>query len=152
MAFKDKTWNRWSHAKVINVVGNKIITIGFGGKMKIFNKSECLPVPVIPGVKAGDEVYVLSFSSFSKTKIKKVDKRNGRVVTEKGDEVAFCDVLNPVQVAQVLLKKLGYDPGRIDGVLGPETGAAIRKFQKDQKLNVDGKASFDLLEVLFAKA
>ncbi len=152
VAFKDKEWNRWGHAKVVNMVGNKIITIGFGGKMKIFNKSDCLPVPVIPKVKVGGEAYVLSFSSFSKTKIKKIDKRNGRVITEKGDEVAFCDVLNPVQVAQILLKKQGYNPGRIDGILGVETETAIRKFQKAQSLSVDGKATFELLEVLFSKA
>ncbi|NLH00732.1 MAG: peptidoglycan-binding protein, partial [Clostridiales bacterium] len=32
----------------------------------------------------------------------------------------------------------GYDPGEIDGVYGPMTEAAVRKFQKEHGLEVDG--------------
>ncbi len=35
------------------------------------------------------------------------------------------------------LKELGYDPGPIDGILGPRTRAAIRAYQKDHRLAVD---------------
>ncbi len=35
------------------------------------------------------------------------------------------------------LKRMGYDPGRIDGILGPRTRAAIRAYQKDHGLAVD---------------
>ncbi len=35
------------------------------------------------------------------------------------------------------LKDLGYDPGPVDGILGPRTRAAIRAFQKDHRLPVD---------------
>jgi hypothetical protein len=48
--------------------------------------------------------------------------------------------LNPADVsgAQALLKKLGQDPGPIDGILGPRTAAAIRGFQKAERLTIDG--------------
>ncbi len=36
------------------------------------------------------------------------------------------------------LTKIGYDPGRIDGIMGPETGAAIREYQFDHSLPLDG--------------
>ena len=35
------------------------------------------------------------------------------------------------------LKDLGYDPGPVDGILGPRTRAAIRAYQKDHRLAVD---------------
>jgi hypothetical protein len=41
---------------------------------------------------------------------------------------------------QKLLQKLGYDPGKIDGLNGPHTEKAVKAFQKDHGLTVDGKA------------
>ena len=39
---------------------------------------------------------------------------------------------------QETLKMVGYDPGPVDGVAGEKTDAAIRRFQSDQQLEVDG--------------
>jgi peptidoglycan hydrolase-like protein with peptidoglycan-binding domain len=36
------------------------------------------------------------------------------------------------------LQKLGYDPGKVDGLMGPHTEAAIKKFQQANGLAVDG--------------
>lgn len=47
--------------------------------------------------------------------------------------------------AQNLLGALGYDAGTPDGVAGPKTTAAIRAFQKDQRLAVDGSLTRSLL-------
>jgi membrane-bound lytic murein transglycosylase B len=46
------------------------------------------------------------------------------------------------------LKKLGYDPGDIDGVLGHKVRASIRAFQKAHGLPADGFATQDLLSRL----
>ena len=35
------------------------------------------------------------------------------------------------------LRDMGYDPGPVDGILGPRTRAAIRAYQKDHRLPVD---------------
>jgi membrane-bound lytic murein transglycosylase B len=43
------------------------------------------------------------------------------------------------------LKKLGYDPGDIDGVLGHKVRASIRAFQKAHNLPADGFATQELL-------
>jgi len=40
---------------------------------------------------------------------------------------------------QDMLSTKGYDVGKIDGVMGPRTEAAIKQFQKDNDLKVDGK-------------
>ena len=42
----------------------------------------------------------------------------------------------------------GYEPGPADGLLGPETRTAIRKYQRDAGLAVDGVASKELLDHL----
>ena len=56
-----------------------------------------------------------------------------------------------VKKLQEGLQKLGYDPGPVDGILGPKTSAALRTFQQDNGLKADGKpgkATTAKLEVL----
>ncbi len=49
---------------------------------------------------------------------------------------------------QQRLKDLGYDPGPVDGIPGKLTEAAVRRYQEDTNLPVDGVASQELLESL----
>jgi N-acetylmuramidase-like protein/putative peptidoglycan binding protein len=44
-----------------------------------------------------------------------------------------------IRAAQVYLNFLGFDPGRIDGVMGSHTRSALVDFQTKQKLTVTGK-------------
>jgi peptidoglycan hydrolase-like protein with peptidoglycan-binding domain len=43
-----------------------------------------------------------------------------------------------VRQLQRALKDLGYDPGEVDGQFGSETEAAVKAFQGDRHLTVDG--------------
>ncbi len=45
-----------------------------------------------------------------------------------------------VKQIQTALKNAGYNPGSIDGKLGKQTTEAIRNFQRDKGLKIDGKA------------
>lgn len=45
--------------------------------------------------------------------------------------------MNTLEI-QTRLKALDYDPGPIDGAMGPRTRAAIKQFQADQNITVDG--------------
>jgi membrane-bound lytic murein transglycosylase B len=47
---------------------------------------------------------------------------------------------------QADLKKLGFDPGDLDGVLGHRARAALRGYQKSRGLAPDGFATENLLE------
>ena len=56
-----------------------------------------------------------------------------------------------VMEAQSLLKKIGYDPGPIDGIFGKKTEEAVKQFQKDNGLIADGiigKNTYKVLEPL----
>jgi peptidoglycan hydrolase-like protein with peptidoglycan-binding domain len=44
-----------------------------------------------------------------------------------------------VERAQQALKQMGHDPGPIDGVIGAQTSAAVRAYQKQQGLRVTGQ-------------
>jgi membrane-bound lytic murein transglycosylase B len=46
---------------------------------------------------------------------------------------------------QTSLTKLGFDIGKIDGLIGARTRGAIRLFQKAHGLTADGYATQDLL-------
>lgn len=52
----------------------------------------------------------------------------------------FCTGYTGVDVRKIQdrLKKLGFDPGLVDGDFGPQTDAAVRQFQKKMGLTVDG--------------
>lgn len=49
------------------------------------------------------------------------------------------------------LNRLGYSAGKADGVLGKQTVKAIKYFQVDSDMAVDGKPSYLLLEALLGK-
>ncbi len=61
---------------------------------------------------------------------------------------AYKDLVLKIQSA---LNQLGYSAGEPDGVLGKQTVKAIKHFQVDNDMAVDGKASYVLLEVLLGK-
>ena len=55
-----------------------------------------------------------------------------------------------VKTVQEALTALGYDAGAADGAIGPRTRAAVRAFQADSELGVDGQVSERLLRRLQA--
>ncbi len=57
----------------------------------------------------------------------------------RGDDVA---------AAQQLLGALGFDTGRVDGIFGDGTAAAVREFQRNAGLPVDGIVGADTLRAL----
>lgn len=63
-----------------------------------------------------------------------------------GDSAANYD--STTAAVQSRLNALGYKAGRVDGLMGPRTRAAIRAFQRDNGLLVDGEATPALVDHL----
>jgi hypothetical protein len=76
------TDGKYKAATVVSVIGDKVLTVGFAGKMAVYSKSDCSPVVVQPSVKAGDMVQAPWVGSFVNTKVIKVDALMGRVWCE----------------------------------------------------------------------
>ncbi|MBV4419200.1 peptidoglycan-binding protein [Clostridium tyrobutyricum] len=55
---------------------------------------------------------------------------------------------NDVMRIQALLKKMGYDPGPVDGILGIQTEIAVKNFQRANGLGVDGIIGAETYRVL----
>lgn len=53
---------------------------------------------------------------------------------------------------QIALRARGYDPGALDGILGPRTAAALRGFQRSRGLPADGIAGPSTVAELFDAA
>ncbi len=51
-----------------------------------------------------------------------------------------------VSQIQAGLTELGYEPGPIDGTMGSQTSAAIRAYQRENKLLVDGRPTYQLAQ------
>lgn len=52
--------------------------------------------------------------------------------------IRYGDRGEDVRAVQQALSFLGYSPGPIDGIFGPLTDEAVRNFQSDQRIAVDG--------------
>lgn len=72
--------------------------------------------------------------------------RTGRM--EKGKATVKKD--KNVRQAQEKLKEVGFDPGPIDGILGPRTGKALRGFQQSNNLKATGKLDTKTRQTLMA--
>lgn len=57
-----------------------------------------------------------------------------------------------IREAQVLLKRLGYQPGPADGLWGPKTSSALRLFQKDAGMPHAGKLTAAALDEMRKRA
>lgn len=76
---------RWNSVQIVKVAGEKILTVGFAGRMKVYAKADCKPVPLVPDVEAGDTVQAVFAGSFREHTVTRVDKEIGRVFVEQSN-------------------------------------------------------------------
>jgi len=84
---------------VTGVSGEKVLGIGFAGRLAVAAKADCTPLPIKPALKAGDKVMIPSMGSFRPATVDRVDAAIGRVFATynfggkpKTEAVAFGDV------------------------------------------------------------
>ncbi len=59
-------------------------------------------------------------------------------VEHNSEKFGYLD-LDDLDGVQKGLSKLGFDPGKIDGLDGPNTQEAVRAFQAHASIQIDGK-------------
>src|SRR5690606_5715302 len=59
-------------------------------------------------------------------------------LTVRSSLIRYADKGDDARAVQTALTSLGYSPGNIDGIFGPLTNEAVRRFQSDQRIAVDG--------------
>lgn len=97
----------------------------------------------VPGVRAvrNDTTYAdpkVSLDtdrSVSRVRARPVSMKKPGTMDRPSAEAAQADVRD----AQEKLKEKGYDPGPIDGVWGPRTAAAVRDYQRAEKLTMTSR-------------
>ena len=75
---------------LISCTDDKVLMLGFAGKIRVVDRSDCKVVPLKQDLKVGDEVRAIFTSSYKAGyTIKKIDENIGRVWVEGsfGDEV-----------------------------------------------------------------
>ena len=68
--------------------------------------------------------------------------------TEHSDAAETEPTRETILAAQKLLAGLGYEPGPLDGMDGPKTKDAVRRYQADSGLPTDGRVTDSLVEWL----
>lgn len=76
IAYKDDYY--MNHVQVIRVEGDKVLTLGWAGRLKVLDKSECHPIPVNLDLKKSDKVQVPYIGSYTNGVINKYDANIGR--------------------------------------------------------------------------
>lgn len=79
-------------------------------------------------------------------------KAKTREVKDKVKDKLTHQDASEVRGAQMALRDRGFDPGPIDGVMGPRTEAAVRDFQSKENMQVTGTLDADTRAKLLASA
>lgn len=103
---------------------------------------------IVDGISSGElekDPGKFWFNDGEIEKLKKSGKFNFNKVKQVGvqDEFKFFDYPDELQENKVIQEKLiekGFNPGEVDGQIGPKTKEAIKKFQSENGLTVDGIA------------
>lgn len=77
-----KSDSSYEHGLVTALTDDKVLVIGFAGRMKVQPKASCVSLPIVPQVKAGQKVWVEHMGGFTEASVKRVDAKIGRVFAE----------------------------------------------------------------------
>jgi hypothetical protein len=111
---------------------------------QVMEGTTCAPARVNPSQSTPSQSMEQRDKSMEKKSMEKMDKRMGsgsdRIGSAAGNGRMDREQVKRIQEA---LKDKGYDPGEIDGAMGPRTSAALREFQQAEGLRVTGRLDSD---------
>src|SRR5262249_39382024 len=78
--------------------------------------------------------------------------KSGKSDAMKSGKSAHRGNRDQVRATQQALKDKGHDPGRVDGVMGPKTQAALKDFQKSEGIQETGRLDAETMSKLGIEA
>ncbi len=88
----------WKKATILNVTDDKVLVIGFIGKIKAYKRSDCKLIPLVPEYKVGDHVKAVFLTGFANDyKVTKIDQKIGRVWVEHRGKIEPKSILEVVK-------------------------------------------------------
>jgi len=76
IAYKDEYY--MNRVQIIKIENDKVLTIGWAGRIAVLKKSDCKPIPINIDIKKGDKVQVPYIGSFTEGIVNKYDANVGR--------------------------------------------------------------------------
>ena len=88
----------WKEGILIHATDDKVLAIGFAGKIYAFDRSACKLIPIKQDIKVGDNVMAVWVGGFKEGyKVTKIDRKIGRVWLEKDGEKKIVSILKVVK-------------------------------------------------------
>ncbi len=77
-----KDGSSYKHYQVLNIIDNKILALGFAGRVSVVDKANAIAIPVKYVPKVKENVFVVAIGSFRPGVVTKLDTKIGRVFVE----------------------------------------------------------------------
>jgi len=74
-----KVGERRTRWVITNLAGDKLLAIGFAGRMRVFQRKDCADLPIKPKLRAGDKLMVPLVDGYAEGQVEKIDAAIGRV-------------------------------------------------------------------------
>ncbi len=93
-----KANGKWNSVQVVSIAEGKVLTIGFAGKMAVYDRKDCMAIPQKINVKAGDKVKAVFVGSYKDATVSSVDEKMGVVFVkfenmgDKEEPVSFGEI------------------------------------------------------------
>lgn len=81
----DEKMKKYTCGRIMRVVGDQVMVLGFAGRMYVWPKADCIALPVRPRISEGEEIWVPFAGHMTKARVQRVEAAIGRIFTEKGD-------------------------------------------------------------------
>lgn len=98
------------------------------------------------GLSVACAAGMMGFAGFAQAQTQSNTQSNAEPNEQPNAQVSKAQSKTVVRDAQQQLQKDGFYKGKIDGIDGPKTHSAIRKFQQQNNLAVNGRLDKDTLD------
>ncbi|MCU0444230.1 MAG: hypothetical protein MUE85_04875 [Microscillaceae bacterium] len=93
-----KADGKWNAVQVVSMAEGKVLTIGFAGKMAVYERKDCIGIPQKFKTQAGDKVQAVFVGSYKDATVVRVDEKMGVVFVKfengsgKEEPVSFGEI------------------------------------------------------------